>query len=263
VNRTFRWAQIEDGDVLAKYQAVVKEFQEFMDKKESVGMGDITNILGYFSRMRRYTGTAKVEAALTFAEEFLLGTDRKLVIFVHHHEAANTLYSALEKLMVEDGGMDGPLLAMPPFSPKRRQEIINEFKGVRLEEQEDGSYAEVPTGKNHRIMIASTQAVGEGFNLQFCSDCLIMERQWNPSNEEQAEARFPRPGTLLTAKDKINASYLIAAGTIDDFLTELVERKRSIVASTLDNKDVEWEENSLMLELANILHVHGLKKWTV
>ncbi len=261
ISRLFRYAEIEPGKELDDYMAVVGEFQEFMDSKESVGMGDITNILGYFSRMRRITGVAKVNAAVDFIDEFLESTDRKLVVFLHHHEAAAELYKKLEPLMIELE-MDLPLLAMPPFSLRRRQEIINEFKGVALEQQEDGTYKEVPTGKNHRIMIASTQAVGEGFNLQFCSDCLIMERQWNPSTEEQAEARFPRPGTLLTNEDKINATYLIAVGCIDDFLTELVEKKRSIVASTLDNKEFKWDESSLMVELANILHVRGLKKWT-
>lgn len=265
ISRMFRYAEVLPGAELDAYMDAVKEFQSFMDKATeksgSVGMKDVTNILGYFSKMRRITGTAKVDEAMDFIEEFLLDTDRKLVVFVHHHETANLLYAKLEKLMTE-GAMDLPLLAMPPFSPERRQEIINEFKGVEIQMQEDGSYIEVPTGKNHRVMIASTQAVGEGFNLQFCSDCLIMERQWNPSSEEQAEARFPRPGTLLGKEDKINATYLIAAGTIDDFLTELVERKRAILYATLDNKDVEWEESSLMVELANALHVRGLKKWT-
>ena len=215
ISRMFRYAEMEQGKELEKYQQVVEEFMEFMDKKEEKGqgLGDMTNILGYFARMRRITGTAKVEAAMDFIEEFLLSTDRKIVIFVHHHETADALYSALETLMAE-AAMDPPLLAMPPFSPQRRQEIINEFKGVKVKENEDGSYSEVPAEKNHRVMIASTQAVGEGFNLQFCSDCVIMERQWNPSNEEQAEARFPRPGTLLGKEDKINCTYLIAAGTL-------------------------------------------------
>lgn len=259
VSRMFRYAEIPEGDVLTKYQKVVEEFQEFLDKKDELSMKDITNILGFFSRMRRLTGTAKVEACMEFIEEFLLSTERKIVIFVHHHETANTLYAALEKLMCE-AAMDPPLLAMPPFDAKRRQEIINEFKGVEIKTHEDGRIEEIPTGKNHRVMIASTQAVGEGFNLQFCSDCVIMERQWNPANEEQAEARFPRPGQTA---DKIAATYLIAAGTIDDFLTELVEKKRAIMYSTLDNKDVVWEEESLMLELARTLQVKGLKKWQV
>jgi SNF2 family DNA or RNA helicase len=263
VSRMFQYAEIEDADVLRKYQEVVKEFQDFLGDKETVGFKDITNILGFFARMRRLTGTAKVQAAVDFCDEFLTSTDRKLVIFVHHHETAQTLYVALETLCKELG-FDMPLLAMPPFTPARRQEIINEFKGIKTRQVADEtgkiSVVEEPTRVNHRIMIASTQAVGEGFNLQFCADCVIMERQWNPANEEQAEARFPRPGQTA---DKINATYLIAAGTIDDFLTELVERKRSIMHSVLDNKETSWDESSLMQELASVLQVKGLKKWEI
>lgn len=263
ISRTFRYAEIQPGAELERYQEVIKEFQEFMDKKESISMRDITNLLGFFSRMRRITGVAKVSAAMDFIEEFLLGTERKLVVFLHHKETAATLFAALEKLMAE-GGMDAPLSLHSGLSMMGRQDIVAQFKGVTIKTKDDGTIEEIPTGKNHRVMIASTQAAGEGLNLQFASDCLIMERQWNPANEEQAEARFPRPGSLLTGTgEKVNATYLIAAGCIDDFLTELVERKRSIVASTLDNKELKWDESSLMVELANILHVKGLTKWQV
>jgi len=62
-----------------------------------------------------------------------------------------------------------------------------------------------------RIMIASTLASSEGLNLQFCSDYGMMERQWNPANEEQAEARFIRIGQKATI---VNGTYFIATGTI-------------------------------------------------
>lgn len=260
ISRMFRHAELEGGDLEA-YKRVVKEFQEFMEKIEEVGMKDITNILGFFARMRRITGVAKVTAALEFIEEFLLSTDRKIVIFVHHKLTGSSLYSALSKLC-QEGAMDEPLLLVSSLSMGQRQDVINAFKGVTQTTERDAngvlSIKETPTGKNHRVMIASTLAAGEGLNLQFCSDCLIMERQWNPANEEQAEARFPRPGQKA---DKINATYLIAAGSIDDFLTELVERKRSIIHSTLDNQETAWDQSSLIKDLAETIFRKGLKKW--
>jgi hypothetical protein len=57
------------------------------------------------------------------------------------------------------------------------------------------------------------------------------------------------------------ATYLIAAGSIDDFLTELVERKRSILHATLDNVETIWDESDLMRDLADVLNRNGLKKW--
>jgi len=107
-------------------------------------------------------------------------------------------------------------------------------------------------------MVASTLAAGEGINLQCCSDCLMLERQWNPAKEEQAEARFPRPGQTA---DKINATYLTALGTIDEFLGEMVEGKRAANKSTLDNKELDWDEASLMRALADAIWKAGNKRW--
>jgi SNF2 family DNA or RNA helicase len=110
----------------------------------------------------------------------------------------------------------------------------------------------------NRLMIASTLVAAEGLNMQFVSDCMMMERQWNPSKEEQAEGRFPRPGSMAS---KINAVYLIAAGTVDDFLTTLVEQKRRNVAQTLGDAEISWDEGSLVMELARVLQEKGLAKW--
>jgi SNF2 family DNA or RNA helicase len=199
-----------------------------------------TDILGFLSKMRHITGIAKVDAAVDFAEEFLLETERKLVIFLHHKMAAAILEKKLGERMKE-GAFNPPLSLHSQLDLNQRMAVIEEFRKPE-----------------NRIMLASTLASGEGLNLQFCSDCLIMERQWNPSYEEQAEARFPRPGSTA---DRVNATYLIAAGTIDDFLTDIVETKRRNVAQTLDGKEIEWDEKSLVGELAKVLQTKGLAKW--
>lgn len=87
----------------------------------------------------------------------------------------------------------------------------------------------------------------------------MLERQWNPANEEQAESRFHRFGQL----NPVAVNYLIATETIDEYFSELVEKKRAIVAQTLDGKEVAWETNSLMKELAAILVQKGTKKWSL
>lgn len=243
--RQFRYIDLEGGDLEA-YKRAVKDFQDTFDDIEDISAKEMTNILGMFARMRRITGVAKVQGIQDTVEEFLLDNNRKIVLFVHHKDVGTMLYSSLSKLC-QDGAFCEPLMLTSELNMMQRQEIVEKFRGG------DG----LP---NHRILIASTLAAGEGLNLQFCSDCIICERQWNPANEEQAEARFPRPGSLA---DKVNVIYAIAAGTIDDFLTELVERKRSIVGNTLDGTNVAWDESSLMMELANILRVKGLKKWQV
>jgi SNF2 family DNA or RNA helicase len=110
---------------------------------------------------------------------------------------------------------------------------------------------------NSRVMIASTQAGGVGGNLQFCSDAIMLERQWNPSKESQAEKRHHRFGQ----KNAVVVTYMIATDTIDEYFTELVEQKRAVVGSSLDGDEGSWDEKSLMTELAHILITKGKKSW--
>jgi SNF2 family DNA or RNA helicase len=244
VFRQFRLAEL-GGSELQAYIKVVKEFMEASDDPE-VNMSQ-TDILGYLSRMRHITGIAKVEAAMEFLEEFLLESERKIVVFLHHKQAAAILMAKLGQLCTE-AALNQPLMLPGGLKLGEGSAIIEEFKK-----------------EGNRVLIASSLAAGEGYNMQFCSDCLFMERQWNPSAEEQCEGRFPRPrpDDPWPAGFKINAHYLIAAGTIDDFLTEIVEMKRANVANTLDAQEIQWDESSLHNQLATALREKGLRRWNL
>ena len=239
--RTFRPVPMDDEVLLKKYQETVEEFTAWMDENDDkMSPMGYTNLLAFFSKMRKITGVAKVPAAVDYVEEFLLDCDRKLVVFLHHKDVAMLLTNRLNKTM-KDMGRPPVLSFHSGLDGTQRQMVIDEF-----------------WKPENRIMIASTLAAGEGINLQCCSDCLMLERQWNPANEEQAEARFPRPGQTA---DKINATYITALGTIDEFLGELVEGKRAANKSTLDNKELDWEESSLMRDLADAIWKAGNKRW--
>jgi SNF2 family DNA or RNA helicase len=237
INRMFRLAEM-DGNFIEVYKRTVKEFQKFMDIQER--SPSATDLLGWFSRMRHITGMAKVNEAIEFVEEFLLSCDRKLVIFLHHKEVGKAMAEMLTMKMKE-GAWEPPLVLHAGLDMEQRHQVLESFK--------------LP---ENRIMIASQLAAGEGLNMQFCSDCLMMERQWNPANEEQCEARFPRPGSTAS---QVNVWYLIADGTIDEFLTDLVEQKRAVMKQVLDKKEVNWHEQDLVRELADVLHKKGMRKF--
>src|SRR5207244_2615388 len=162
-----------------------------------------------------------------------------IVVFSHHQDVATLLVNNLGQWCAE-GGFEKPLHLHSGLDGNARAALIEKFKTSEA-----------------RVMIASTLAAGEGINLQFCSDAVILERQWNPANEEQAEGRFHRFGQ----KNSVSITYMIASGTIDEYFTELVEIKRSIVANALDKKEVQWDQQSLMKELAQILVTKGRERW--
>jgi SWI/SNF-related matrix-associated actin-dependent regulator 1 of chromatin subfamily A len=205
---------------------------------------DATNIMAYLSRMRHLVGLSKIDPCIDHVMEFLGSTERKLTIFVHHKDVGEILREKLN-LILKELGLQPVIQLTAELDAEQRFNCVQKFIN----------------DSQSRILVASTLASGEGLNLQICSDCILLERQWNPANEEQAEARFPRPGSTAQS---ITATYFVAVGTVDEFFSEIVERKREIVNSTLSGEAAPtWDQSSLMKELSSILATNGGKKWSI
>jgi SWI/SNF-related matrix-associated actin-dependent regulator of chromatin subfamily A-like protein 1 len=222
------------------YAEALKELDElFYSDENEFNKGTAT--IAIMTRLRYITGVSKVAETVDFVTEFLLSTDRKIVVFTHHNDVMASLEIQLSK-WCEDGGFIPPVMMHSGLSGDGRQAAVDRFRD-----------------SDARIMIASTLAAGEGLNLQFCSDAVLLERQWNPANEEQVEARFHRFGQ----ENPVSITYMIASGTIDEYFTELVEMKRSVVFSTMDNIQVKWDQSSLIKELTSILVSKGRERWRI
>ena len=240
-SRRFEHVEL-DGKVKRAYMALIKDLDDVLyDDKLDAGQSGAAKI-AIMSKMRHITGISKVPAGIDWTQSFLEGTDRKLTIFTHHDLAMDGLNEGLIPIC-QELGINPPLRFHAGLSQDKRDEMIASFR-------ED---------PKSRLLIASTLAAGAGLNLQFCSDCVMFERQWNPSKEEQAEDRFHRYGQ----ETPVTINYMICSETIDEYFTLLVEQKRAIVAAALDNKQIAWDQNSLMSELALILVTKGKKAWSL
>lgn len=246
INRMFFNSEIENKQLRMSYKQVQDEFELFYNDAvlngEDSGQAFSASLLGYFARMRKITGQAKLQPVRDFVTDFLLSCNRKIVIFGHHKETLEALKQILDSYLI-DGGWSKSAQLKSEMSSDERENQITMFRD----------------DPNCRVMIASTLASGEGLNLQFCSDAIMMERQWNPANEEQAETRFTRFGSTA---NKVNITYMISVGTIDEWLTSLVEQKRDLLGSVLDGKEANWNQSSLMSELASIISAKGSKAWS-
>src|SRR3990167_1946338 len=237
---------VELGDKTQEiYDKEAEKFSEFYnnEKGKMPSFEFYSNILAKLNILRQITGMAKVEAGENFVEEFLEGTERKLVIFTHHHRVAE-LYQKRLALILEKMKLNG-LVLFRAQDANRAEQILDSFKHE----------------SKSRVMLASTQASGTSINMQFCSDCLLSERQWTPSKEEQAGVgRFRRPGQ----KNIINFNYLIGVGTVDEHLTQIIERKVRHIAQidgAYKGEQVIWEESNVIKELAEILANSGKERW--
>jgi len=252
-NRLFREVDFQNVQLANAYKEAQKEFEDFyfsVGEKGLNSFNNATNILAMLNAMRKLVGIAKVPAVVDFLEEFIEGTDRKIVVFLHHIDARNLLELHLKKLSAQytKDGDDKTAKALVPL-----------FLGSDLGQEARLSRVEQFRDSDSRILIASTQAAGEGLNIQFVSDAIMMERQWNPGNEEQAEGRFIRIG--MTA-DRVDVHYFIATGTVDEFFTDIVEFKRAAM-NTIDGEEFVWNETGLLAELAEAVATKGGKKWSL
>jgi SWI/SNF-related matrix-associated actin-dependent regulator 1 of chromatin subfamily A len=241
ITRNFQFCDLSK-EVEQAYKSTFKQFQDAFDEEDR-SFEASGNTLAYLSKMRHLTGLSKIDPAVDFCMEFLGGTDRKLTIFVHHKDVSSILFNKLSTLM-EELSLRAPLQLTADLTPEKRAEVVADF----MREDALGG----------RILIASTLASGEGLNLQKCSDCIMLERQWNPANEEQAEGRFIRIGQLAEA---VTATYFVAVGTVDEFFAEIVEQKREYVSKSLSGESIKWNESSIIQELASVLAQKGGKKW--
>ena len=239
--RRFQHVEL-DGKVKRLYMQYIKELEDVIYGNDNLTTQQAGAAkIAIMSKMRHITGISKAPATVDKAQEFLESyPNKQLTIFTHHDLAMDGIVNGLTPIMVEMG-LCPPLKFHAGLNQDSRDALVMQFKNE----------------PRARVMVASTLAAGAGLNLQFCSDCIMHERQWNPSKEEQAEDRFHRMGQ----ENHVTIDYMICSETIDEYFTELVEQKRAIVAATLDNKQIAWDENSLMSELATILVTKGKKAW--
>lgn len=228
-----------DKKLESAYDSASSELEALFYKDDDENT--MTSMIAVMTKLRQICGVSKVTECADFVTDFLLSCDRKIVVFVHHHAVTSLLEQKLNSWLA-GGGFDKCLMLTAEASSDKRAETVKQFKD-----------------SNNRILIASTLAAGEGLNLQFCSDAIMLERQWNPANEEQAEARFHRFGQL----NPVTVTYALASGTIDEYFSDIVEQKRAIVSQTLDGVAIQWDQQSLIKELAAVLVSKGRKKWTL
>ena len=79
------------------------------------------------------------------------------------------------------------------------------------------------------VFLISLKAGGTGLNLTAADTVIHFDPWWNPAVEQQASDRAHRIG-----QSKVVTVYkLIAAGTIEEKITQLKQKKRELVASVL------------------------------
>jgi SWI/SNF-related matrix-associated actin-dependent regulator of chromatin subfamily A-like protein 1 len=106
----------------------------------------------------------------------------------------------------------------------------------------------------NQLIVCSIEVAGHGLTLTRSSNVVFLELAWTPAKHDQAEDRCHRIGQ----QDAVNAYYLLAAETIDETISELLERKRAVIGAVTDGheEDEEGVVDALVRELRGAPYRH-------
>jgi len=124
------------------------------------------------------------------------GRDGKAIIFTHFNITLERLAERLRALGIDFVLYHGGL------SLAQKDEAIRQFE------------------QRARVLL-STEAAGEGRNLQFCRTMINFDLPWNPMRIEQRVGRIHRIGQT----NEVDIFNLSAEGTIEDYILDLLDRK--------------------------------------
>ena len=157
------------------------------------------------------TASAKKEGVCEYINDVLESTDEKIIVFGYHHEMLDRIELLMEEKKVDFIRIDGTT------KQEIRYEYVNYFQKK----------------KNCRVAILSIIAASTGITLNSAHIVLFAELTWTPSIMIQAEDRAHRIGQK---SEYIDIKYLYGEETLDDFILEILQKKLTIVSTTIDDK---------------------------
>jgi len=188
-----------------KYEQAKQEFLDWLREQDKDR--DIA-VLGKLEKLRQQAIESKMEQVIEWVGDY----SGKLVVFATHTKTLDILQEKFKNTCVR---IDGKT------PQNKRQAIVDQFQ----------------TKERIKLFLGNVQAAGVGITLTAASAAAFVELPWSSTELDQAEDRIHRIGQ----KDACMIYYLLAAGTIEEEIAELLDRKRRTVMAILDGKDVETE----------------------
>lgn len=187
-------------------------------------------MLNMLSDLRHICGRTKIPFATDWIADYHRQTGKPIVVFAHHRDVISGLVKQLNAVkQYQSMNVD---TITGSVSSKNRQNIVDNFQKGEID-----------------VLICNTVAAKEGITLTAADTVLFIEREWVPTDEEQAEDRVYRIGQ---ESQHVHAVYLSIAGTVDEHFDRVVESKRQVVKAVLDGGDME-QRKGLVSELVKKL----------
>jgi len=192
-----------------QYRAAEKDFKKWLRQTypNRVNKARRAKYIMKAGYLLRLIGELKLKAVKKWIEDFLSGSEGKLVCFGYHKKVVQPLHKAFKKVSVRiDGSVHGD----------KRIEAEDRFNDR----------------KKVRILFGNIKAAGIGLNLQVANKVMFAELTSVPADITQAEARVDRIGQKLP----VTSYFLVGKDTIEEPLLKKLQERQEIIDKVLDGK---------------------------
>ncbi len=201
------------------YAAVVEDASEALDASEGIQRKGL--VLATLSKLKQVCnhpaqflgdnsaipGRSGKLARLTEMLEEVLTTGERALVFTQFAEMGALIQRHLQETFGHE-----VLFLHGAVPKKRRDQMVSRFQG------ENGG---------PRVFLLSLKAGGTGLNLTAANHVFHFDRWWNPAVENQATDRAFRIGQ----KKNVQVHKFLCAGTLEEKIDEMIERKQELAAS--------------------------------
>lgn len=169
-------------------------------------------------KLKQVAVKGKMKASIEWISEHL-ETNGKLVVFATHTDTLNQLQNHFKNICVRIDGKTNMI---------DREKAVENFQN----------------NNEIKLFLGNIKAAGVGLTLTAANATCFLELGWTPGDHDQAEDRVHRIGQEA---DSVHAYYLLAYNTIEDDISELLDKKRQVLDAILDGK--ESVDSSLLTAL--------------
>jgi SWI/SNF-related matrix-associated actin-dependent regulator 1 of chromatin subfamily A len=220
--------ELDNWDDYKKAEHDVVEWLRGIDPLAAMN-ASMAQALARFEVLKQLAVNGKLRQALGWIDNFL-ESGEKLVAFAWHTAIINAIMERFGDIAVK---VDGSV------SPIGRYKAVDAFQ----------------TDPKCRLFVGQIKAAGIGLTLTAASSTAFLELDWSPGNHDQAEDRVHRIGQ---EDDSVNAYYLLAEGTIEDDIAEILDSKRKVLDAVLNGTDTPME--SILTELMKRIREKGVSE---
>lgn len=218
-------------------ELTTKQQKLYRDIKNGI-IADMENILASVNplsctlRLRQLTSGSpqitednpKLDRIKDMLEEEIIPNGYKAIIFSQWSTIAVDLGVELKEYQ--------PIVITGDVPPEKRQEMVKEFQ----------------TNPNCKLAIGTIGAMGTGLTLNKASYVFFMDKAWNEGDNQQAEDRAHRIGTMGT----VNIISMVAKGTIDEAVEEYLAENRELFDRVVDGKGSAKDIKTILNKLLSL-----------